>query len=200
MRALAGFPTKGGGYWLRRATVTPSDKLQRFVYPDVEDAAAKLAQSSTREIAGEAFVQMLRHMRVVFLQDSVIVRRKYPNHRLWKHDLFATTKYLEFDRELLAVMPTQPQPETQSIAAAVPQIAEVLKKEFGVLNGKLGALASGVNTLKTLTKKRLVLTWEDEENGPTVSSATLIGSSFPRPATPLPPPSTGYKLSNLNDC
>jgi hypothetical protein len=56
MRALAGFPTKGGGYWLHRGSVTPSDQLQQQVYPKLEAAATNLSGSSKRKIAGGAFI------------------------------------------------------------------------------------------------------------------------------------------------
>ncbi|KAJ8576632.1 hypothetical protein ON010_g2575 [Phytophthora cinnamomi] len=42
MRALAGVPTKGGGYWIDRATVTPSLNLQKMVFPDLDSAEDEL--------------------------------------------------------------------------------------------------------------------------------------------------------------
>ncbi|ETP24601.1 hypothetical protein F441_02435, partial [Phytophthora nicotianae CJ01A1] len=103
MRALAGFPTKGGGYWLPRGPVRPSQNLQQMVYPEVETSVAKRANSQNREFrggGGGAFLKMLKTMRVIFLQDSDILRRKYPNHRLWSHKLFQTPELTEFEREM----------------------------------------------------------------------------------------------------
>jgi hypothetical protein len=66
-------------------------------------------------------------MRVIFLQNSVTLRRAYPNHRLWKHSLFSTPEYIAFDQELTSVMPTLSQPKNHTLETVVPQIAEVLK-------------------------------------------------------------------------
>lgn len=58
-------------------------------------------------------------------------------------------------------MPTLSQPEDHSLKTVVPQIAEVLKGGMEVLNGNLDAVSAGIDALKSLTKKRLVLSWED---------------------------------------
>ncbi|OWZ04467.1 LOW QUALITY PROTEIN: hypothetical protein PHMEG_00023620, partial [Phytophthora megakarya] len=63
MRALAGFPTKGGSYWLHRSCVVPSYELQRLVFPDVEKSEELIAASDKTEIAAGAFLKMLKHMR-----------------------------------------------------------------------------------------------------------------------------------------
>ncbi|KAF4144063.1 Transcriptional activator of glycolytic enzyme [Phytophthora infestans] len=104
-------------------------------------------------------------MRVVFLQDSVVLRRQYPNHQLWKHSLFSTAEYASFDQELYSLIPAITQPETKSLAVVVPQIADVLKNGMESLHGKLDALAAGIDTLKALSNKRLVLSWEDSTSG-----------------------------------
>ena len=65
MRALAGFRTKGGSYWLDRGVVMPPDALQHLVYPGIEDAERQLKTSGQREIAGHAFLKMLKDMNVL---------------------------------------------------------------------------------------------------------------------------------------
>ncbi|KAG2781291.1 hypothetical protein PC129_g3575 [Phytophthora cactorum] len=85
---------------------------------------------------------------------------------MWKHELFSTDEHKEFDQELTSLMPTLSQPSNQSLTAVVPQIAEVL-------NRKLDPLSSGVDTLKAMMKKRLVLPWGDVDAGSDVSSSTV---------------------------
>lgn len=88
LRALAGFSTKGDTYWLARATIEPCKALQRMVHRDLDDAEAALRASGLREIAASGFVQMLHDLRVVFLQDSVLLRRQFPDHPIWRDVLF----------------------------------------------------------------------------------------------------------------
>jgi len=71
IRALAGFPTKGGGYWLERASIVPSSELQKMIFPGLDAAEAGLRISGTREIAASGFVGLLHDLRIVLLQDSV---------------------------------------------------------------------------------------------------------------------------------
>lgn len=40
-------------------------------------------------IATKAFLELLLHLRIVFLQDSVILRTSYPKHELWTLDSFS---------------------------------------------------------------------------------------------------------------
>ncbi|POM58876.1 Short-chain dehydrogenase [Phytophthora palmivora] len=80
---------------------------------------------------------MLKHLRVIFLQDSVLLIQRYPNHRLWKHPLFSTSEYAGFRMELTAAVSTVTKPELHTLDTVVPQVAAILKENFDTLNGKL---------------------------------------------------------------
>lgn len=69
MRALAGFSTRQGGFWLPRAAVTPPVDLQAQVFPEIEEWEAKFrAEEVQKDVAGPAFLRLLKHLRVVLLQ------------------------------------------------------------------------------------------------------------------------------------
>ncbi|GMF16668.1 unnamed protein product [Phytophthora fragariaefolia] len=165
MRALAGFPTKGGSYWLHRACVVPSKQLQHLVFPEVEKAEVVIAASKKPEIAAGAFLKMLKHLRVIFLQASMLLIQRYPNHCLWKHPLFSTSEYAGFRKELTAAVSTVTKPELHTLDTVVPQMAAILKENLYTLNGKIDALAAGVDSVKDLSKQRLVIRWEDVDVG-----------------------------------
>ena len=48
------------------------------------------------DLAGSGFLRLLRVLRVVLLQDSVILRKQFPNYPLWKDSLFNCEEYQRF--------------------------------------------------------------------------------------------------------
>ncbi|KAF1334759.1 Short-chain dehydrogenase, partial [Globisporangium splendens] len=184
MRALAGFPTKGGSYWLPRAKITPSEALRSMVYLDLENAESQLKNHPTKEIAGGAFVKMLQDLRVVFLQDSVILRRLYPSLRIWEDKLFSSAEYLAFEAQLIAALPSLEPPENNSFRTVAPQIARKMSDGFDSIHGKLDGMVAQLNELRKSTSflqnKRLVLSIAaddmEAQSTPTTSTVALSRS------------------------
>src|SRR2546421_10843331 len=48
------------------------------------------------DLAGSGFLRLLRALRVVLLQDSVVLRKEFPRHPLWKDLLFNGEEYRRF--------------------------------------------------------------------------------------------------------
>jgi hypothetical protein len=48
------------------------------------------------DLAGSGFLRLLRALRVVLLQDSVILRQRFPLHPLWVDPLFDSEEYRRF--------------------------------------------------------------------------------------------------------
>ena len=53
------------------------------------------------DLAGQGFLKLLKRPRTIYLQDSVLLRRRFP-----KHALFATPEYAEFSALVNARVPT----------------------------------------------------------------------------------------------
>jgi hypothetical protein len=106
MRSIAGFPQEGKGYFLPRAQEMPEEALCSRVWPDVDLWLERMeAYHPNRgddnevvrlDLAGTGFLRLLRELRVVLLQDSVILRKQFPLHPLWKDSLFNCPEYLRF--------------------------------------------------------------------------------------------------------
>ncbi|KAF1315209.1 Short-chain dehydrogenase, partial [Globisporangium splendens] len=167
MRSLAGFPTKGGSYWLVRGCFTPCDELQRMVYRDLEKAEADFEKRETREIAAGGFIGMLHDLRVIFLQDSVLLRRQFRDHPVWQDPLFLSPEYRAFEKEVITKVPSAEALHDKTLESAIPLAATALKAGFESVHGKLDSLASEVSNLKNqaslLVSKKLVLTIVDED-------------------------------------
>ena len=86
MRGMAGFdPKHPGTYHIARAAVTLSSELLSSFWPSLD----KWLKHSFVDIATIQFVRLLDYLRVVYLQDSVLLRQKFPQHPLWNHRLFS---------------------------------------------------------------------------------------------------------------
>jgi centromere DNA-binding complex CBF3 subunit-like protein len=85
LRKMAGFSVAGGEYYLGRATVDPPLQLQVMIFPWVEKWELRFrgvarkqnwAQGGLdkQDIAGDNFIQLLKYLRVVILQDLAILQ------------------------------------------------------------------------------------------------------------------------------
>lgn len=97
---MAGFTKDAGNFWLERASLMPSEDLCKKVFPHVDRWVERLENDDVTEssTAANGFLQLLIQLRVVFLQDSVIMKEKHPDHVLWKNELFRDELYLQFER------------------------------------------------------------------------------------------------------
>jgi hypothetical protein len=105
MRSIAGFPMDGKGYFLPRAQETPEEALSSRIWPEADLWLGRMqAYHPDRDdnevvrldLAGTGFLRLLRMLRVILLQDSVILRRQFPLYPLWKDSLFNCPDYLRF--------------------------------------------------------------------------------------------------------
>jgi len=105
MRSIAGFPKEGKGYFLPRAQVMPEEALCSKIWPETDLWLMRIeAYHPDRDyhevvrldLAGSGFLRLLRVLRVVLLQDSVVLRKQFPPYPLWKDSLFNCEEYLKF--------------------------------------------------------------------------------------------------------
>jgi hypothetical protein len=105
MRSIAGWPQEGKGYFLPRAQEQPDEALCSRIWPEADLWLERMEafhpdrrdnEVVRLDLAGTGFLRLLRALRVVLLQDSVILRKQFPHHPLWKDSLFACPEYLRF--------------------------------------------------------------------------------------------------------
>ena len=105
MRSIAGFPKEGKGYFLPRAREVPEEALCSKIWPETDVWLKRMeAYHPDRadnevvrlDLAGSGFLRLLRALRVILLQDSVILRKQFPLHPLWKDSLFGCEEYQRF--------------------------------------------------------------------------------------------------------
>jgi len=105
IRSIAGFPQEGKGYFLPRARETPPAALCSKIWPEVDVWLERMEayrpgkadnEVVRLDLAGSGFLYLLGALRVVLLQDSVVLRKEFPRHPLWKDPLFDGEEYRRF--------------------------------------------------------------------------------------------------------
>ncbi|CAD6948807.1 unnamed protein product, partial [Tilletia controversa] len=80
MRAMAGFSIHPGGFFLPRGTTTPSKSLQQQIFSGVGDILLQVETGKLeRDLAAQGFLKLLQYLRVVLIQDAVVLRQSQPH-------------------------------------------------------------------------------------------------------------------------
>ena len=83
VRVLAGAPLEPKRYYLARGRLEPPEELQTLIFPLLENSLEQMNSSIQEagrdsEIAGKSFMKLLKHLRVVILQDAVFLSDEVP--------------------------------------------------------------------------------------------------------------------------
>jgi len=102
IRGMAGSKQQGNYYFC------PSQScLLSLVFPDVDWRMGQflgMGEEVESDLAGQGFLRLLPELRTVFLQDSALLRKEFPEHSACKHALFALPEHKAF---ALAVVGSQ---------------------------------------------------------------------------------------------
>ena len=136
MRGMAGFqPEHGGAYFIARAQVEPPSELVLLIFSKLNH----WLQQPTDDIATKQFLKLLNYLRVVFLQDSVILRNRYPTHSLWHHKVFKHPLYLTFAANVIARLDDKDRDMNSQIQLAIPLLGQQVLN----LDASLSSLIAG---------------------------------------------------------
>jgi hypothetical protein len=129
IKALAGFDINfQANYHLPRAKETPSERLASQVWPQLDVWLQRFEEGANEpDLAGQGFLQLLKRLRIVVLQDSVLLRRRFPNHSIWRDPLFAMPEYIEFAERVEAGLVDSEEPHFSLIDRVYPLIANELQ-------------------------------------------------------------------------
>ena len=82
-----------------------------------------------QDIAVRCFMNLLRWLRVVLLQDAVFLRRKYPALKIWLEPVFNNAMFEDFARELLHEAEHGETPQYVRVSRAMPDLAHQLREQ-----------------------------------------------------------------------
>jgi hypothetical protein len=131
MRAMAGFTdfSKPGFYYLKRDLLEPPQSLKSQIFPQLEDWLSRYENDECQQtLSCLGFLNLLKYLRTTILQDSVILKEKYPNLFVWRHPVFLDPEFARWSSDLKTAMQTATEPAEFTIRAAVPTIANELER------------------------------------------------------------------------
>ena len=122
---------KIGNYYLDRECLIPPEELQRMIFPRLEETEAmnNARPERDQDIAVRCFMNLLRWLRIVLLQDAVFLRRKYPALKIWLEPVFNNAMFENFARELLHETEHGETPQYVRVSRAMPDLAHQLREQ-----------------------------------------------------------------------
>jgi hypothetical protein len=113
LRVAAGFPQEQGHYVIPRSTCVPSEELKKSIFPCLEQKEEEIKHAETLDnkyrCTAWAFVQLLKELRTILLQDVAALVLKGRKHAVFELPQFQTPAFLAFKeqmRETLASVPS----------------------------------------------------------------------------------------------
>lgn len=109
MRAMAGFPTERGLHFNLRTSLEPPERLQRLIFPFIEDSIASLS-SGDEKFTALHFLKYLQKSRRIILQDAAVMQIQGRNHPVFNVDVFKTPEFEEFRVQMDGHLKSSPHP------------------------------------------------------------------------------------------
>jgi len=125
MRVLAGFKEERGCFFLKRASIDPAEPLQQQLFPQI-DSLLHYHEGKDGNIAAIGFLRLLKCLRIIFLQDSVVLKSTFPNHPIWRHEIFESDSYKIFHDSLTSSINTTEDPSIDKLKQIAPALSSKL--------------------------------------------------------------------------
>ncbi|CEP12693.1 hypothetical protein [Parasitella parasitica] len=127
IRVMAGF-VNDSVYHLPRAVEVSCEALQQMVFPLVDYWLARLAEDTVDQSSGSAvqFLKLLKCFRITLLQDAAVMIELFPGHPIWKHEIFKSGLFVDFQRKVKAHVLANVEPESAVIAKFAPEVEHQL--------------------------------------------------------------------------
>lgn len=117
----------------------------------------ELSDSSREEDdkAGRAFVDLLRYLATVVVQDAPFLRRLVPDLYVWKHPVFSKPSYVAFEAKALAEAEIASTTASEIMRRGMPELTGFLSTNFKAVFGALRQIdAKGQDTNASLVELR----------------------------------------------
>lgn len=130
IRAMAGFPPDRREYFIARNTLQPPEELLRMVFPQIEIWEAKMVNPAVNiqaSVSARKFLDFLKLLRVVLLQDIAILGDELIGHPIMESPIFMSPTFLNFKQALLASVSTAVNPRMETIDRVAPEISSTMR-------------------------------------------------------------------------
>lgn len=138
MRIVAGFTASAGDYFLARAAHEPPHALQKQLWPWIEEWEARFEARARRcsweeggldedDLAADGFLKLMRHLRVVLLQDLAVLQPRYPNLPFFAYAPFHGPEWDEYALRVQTEAAGVSEPHSLLLQRALPELSNVLQ-------------------------------------------------------------------------
>lgn len=134
---LCGFDNDRKSYHLPRNSIEPSEHLQSLIFPEIEAFLAANEDEVDDTPARTGFIKTLKWFRIVILQDSVILKERFPSWFVWKHPVFHSAEYKTFADQLKRSIISSETPAEHVLKQLAPAIMENIRVGNADLSSKL---------------------------------------------------------------
>jgi hypothetical protein len=165
MRRVAGFTNDNGGYFLPRAQVAPPPELLQKIWPWVEEWEERFRKRSSRktweeggldedDVAGQGFLTLLRHLRVVLLQDLAVLQPDYPDLPFFQHEVFSMPSWIPYSEVVRAAVLDPEYSRSLLLEQVVPEVSHAVYNTRDSLHQQALHLHAALNVqLSTLVRQ-----------------------------------------------
>lgn len=161
MRTFSGHPPKARMYYLQRAELEPPPSLAHRVFSDIESSLQRVVSGECENpLAARGFLELLRYLRVVLLQDSAFLYDQLPA-RVRDQDIFGE-EFQAYRREVLNHATISSDPAEKQLAVAMPLLDqqltaqhEVVATQLALQNDRITKLTAQVGQLQQQLKSAL---------------------------------------------
>ena len=94
--------------------------------PPQEEEEEEEEEDDRYDLTGQGFLRLLRQLRVILLQDSVLMRQEFPDHLIWADPIFARDDYAAFMKDVKLSLLDVEEPKEIQIWKTLPAITERL--------------------------------------------------------------------------
>jgi hypothetical protein len=172
MRRMAGHPAQMGCFEIRRAIIKPPDELLSLIWPELDRWKDRFGPhpDQLNDLAAMGLTSLLSQLREVILQDSVALRRHFPNNAVWIHPVFQHPSYQLFAHQMEEYLDEHSSPNQLTlIQQAMPQLADRLhalqahglrqelhnKQQMDSLKSSLGSILDKLHQIEVRQTRHL---------------------------------------------
>ena len=167
IRKMAGWTEHPGSFDLARARVPVPAVLAALIWPELSQYTGRFGRGRElfEELQTAGFIDLLVKLRDVVLQDSVALRKHFPNHPAWVPPVFQHPAYAQYARDVEVAMQsdTGELPMSVLLQQAIPEIGEQLRamqqqisanqlqatQQSSLIEQHLAAISASLSTLSS---------------------------------------------------
>ena len=174
VKVQAGFTREVGSVFLPRSQFEPPDELMKLIFPWVESVIQDLEQKKRKDLSTSGFLQLLKRLRVIILQDACFLVEKFPKSAVWRHPVFSSTEFERYRVTVTEGVKSSIEPGLHLLSKAAPAIVT----ELSAMTMKIDHLHEKIDRIEKTKEQRtnVTVTINSDGNG-THSTISRSGTS-----------------------